>query len=172
MLKAQNEPLGGFYGWMFSNIPGMQLFRDSSKFAVLVAAGYAVLIAAMVEQCLAWLRNPEDEVRAHQMRLFSNSQDRLRDSWTENRYRITAVVCLMALAGALLFGARADIAGNMGGTSKVTRCRRNSRNLVINSVQDEAFGRVLWLPTAALGPLTLTLIQPSSPSTSFLRPGL
>lgn len=46
LVKGEQPPLAQFYGWAFANVPGMQLFRDMSKFNLWVAVGYAVLLAA------------------------------------------------------------------------------------------------------------------------------
>ncbi|MCK4649191.1 hypothetical protein KAT51_06685, partial [bacterium] len=44
LTKACNPPLGKVNLWVFRHIPGMQGFRDPSKFYVLVALAYAPLI--------------------------------------------------------------------------------------------------------------------------------
>ncbi len=42
--KGVQEPLGGIFQWMFTYIPGFVMFRDPTKFYVLTAIGYSVLI--------------------------------------------------------------------------------------------------------------------------------
>ncbi len=42
--KGSNEPFGELYLWFFSNIPGFNMFRDSTKWYTLVAISYSVLI--------------------------------------------------------------------------------------------------------------------------------
>lgn len=44
MAKGANEPLGNINIWIFSIIPGMQMFRDPTKWYTLVAVSYAMLI--------------------------------------------------------------------------------------------------------------------------------
>src|SRR3989344_1418903 len=44
LVKGSNPPFGNIYTWLFSNIPGFSLFRDSTKFFFLVALAYSVLI--------------------------------------------------------------------------------------------------------------------------------
>ncbi len=50
LSKGVNEPFGFVYQWMFENIPGFSLFRDPTKFYVLGALSYSILIAAMVKK--------------------------------------------------------------------------------------------------------------------------
>lgn len=49
LVKGENPPWREFYGWTFDHVPGMQLFRDMSKFYVLVALGYALLAGMLLE---------------------------------------------------------------------------------------------------------------------------
>jgi len=44
LAKGTNPPFGGIYIWLFGNIPGFELFRDSTKFYLLVALSYSILI--------------------------------------------------------------------------------------------------------------------------------
>ncbi len=44
LAKGANPPFGQIYVWFYENIPGMELFRDSTKFYVLVALSYSILI--------------------------------------------------------------------------------------------------------------------------------
>ncbi len=44
LAKGANEPFGNLYLWMFEHIPGFQVFRDATKWYVLVAISYSILI--------------------------------------------------------------------------------------------------------------------------------
>lgn len=44
LVKGSNPPLQGVYNWLFTNIIGFSLFRDPSKFFILVALSYSVLV--------------------------------------------------------------------------------------------------------------------------------
>lgn len=50
LAKGGNTPLPEVYPWLFANIPGFSLFRDSTKFYFLVALSYSVLIGVAVEK--------------------------------------------------------------------------------------------------------------------------
>ncbi|MEK7060648.1 MAG: hypothetical protein AAB937_00245 [Patescibacteria group bacterium] len=44
LSKGANEPLGFVYVWVFEHVPGFVMFRDPTKFYVLIMTSYAVLI--------------------------------------------------------------------------------------------------------------------------------
>ncbi len=44
LAKGVKLPFGEIYYWLYSHVPGFVLFRDSSKFYLYIALGYAVLI--------------------------------------------------------------------------------------------------------------------------------
>ena len=44
LAKGANDPLGGIYIWMFNHIPGFVMFRDPTKFYILIALSYSILI--------------------------------------------------------------------------------------------------------------------------------
>jgi len=56
LAKGANPPFGEIYLWLFKNIPGMNMFRDPTKFYILVALSYSVLIPFSVEQIYLYLR--------------------------------------------------------------------------------------------------------------------
>lgn len=45
LAKGSLPPLGQIYEWLYKSIPGFAVFRDPSKFLILVSIGYAGLIA-------------------------------------------------------------------------------------------------------------------------------
>jgi hypothetical protein len=47
--KGTNEPFGQIYVFFFQNIPGFSVFRDSTKFFILVALCYSILIPYFLE---------------------------------------------------------------------------------------------------------------------------
>lgn len=52
LAKGNYDPIGGFYPWLYSHIPGFSLFRDSSKFFFLVALSYSLLIGITVDELI------------------------------------------------------------------------------------------------------------------------
>lgn len=50
LAKGVNEPFGGVYVWLFEHVPGFVMFRDPTKWYVLTALSYSVLIPFTLEQ--------------------------------------------------------------------------------------------------------------------------
>ena len=44
LAKGSNEPFGQIYIWLFEHIPGFVMFRDPTKWYMLIAVSYSVLI--------------------------------------------------------------------------------------------------------------------------------
>ncbi|GEM_PF-1276033 len=58
LVKGSNPPLSEIYAWLFTNIAGFSFFRDSTKFFVLIALSYSVLVGIAVNELnkkIAWL---------------------------------------------------------------------------------------------------------------------
>ncbi len=49
LVKGSNPPFGHIYPWLYENIPGFSLFRDSTKFFFLISLSYSVLIGFTVD---------------------------------------------------------------------------------------------------------------------------
>lgn len=52
MAKGVNPPLGEVYSFFYKYIPGFQMFRDSSKWFVLILFGYSILIPYTVSKII------------------------------------------------------------------------------------------------------------------------
>ena len=50
LAKGANEPFGEFNTWLFQNFPGMSMFRDPTKFYLLIALSYSMLIPCSITQ--------------------------------------------------------------------------------------------------------------------------
>ncbi len=56
LAKGVNDPFGQQYLWMYGHIPGMNLFRDPSKFYLYIALGMSVLITLSVAQAGSYIK--------------------------------------------------------------------------------------------------------------------
>lgn len=68
LSKGVNDPFGIMNSWFYVNIPGMSLFRDPTKFYVLIASGYAVMIPttlSLVSEQLIHFRNIKSVSNKH-----------------------------------------------------------------------------------------------------------
>ena len=48
--KGVNDPFGNIFAWCFTHIPGFVMFRDPSKFYLITALGYSILIPFVLMQ--------------------------------------------------------------------------------------------------------------------------
>lgn len=55
LTKGANELFGGIYIWLFDHIPGFVLFRDPTKFYLMIALAYCVLIPFFLDQLKSWI---------------------------------------------------------------------------------------------------------------------
>lgn len=56
LAKGSKPPFGGVYLWLFKNFPGMNMFRDPTKFYLFVALSYSILIPFSLVQISRRLR--------------------------------------------------------------------------------------------------------------------
>lgn len=56
MAKGSQDPFGGVYLFLFEHFPGMQMFRDPTKFYVLVALSFSILIPYSIESIFLLVR--------------------------------------------------------------------------------------------------------------------
>ncbi len=54
LAKGANDPFGGIYIWMFNHVPGFVMFRDPTKFYLLIALSYSILIPYSIWQISEW----------------------------------------------------------------------------------------------------------------------
>lgn len=50
LAKGANPPAGGIYLWLFAHIPGFNVFRDPTKFYLLIAIAYSILIPVALDR--------------------------------------------------------------------------------------------------------------------------
>ena len=55
--KQVDPPFGNSYYWLYENLPGFNAFREASKFYVLIALGYSVGLASLINWLLPKERN-------------------------------------------------------------------------------------------------------------------
>ena len=57
LAKGANDPFGGIYIWIFEHVPGFVMFRDPTKFLMIVALSYAVLIPNSLSELPVWVNS-------------------------------------------------------------------------------------------------------------------
>lgn len=64
LTKGVNPPLGSVYTWLFTNVPGFSLFRDSTKFYFLAALSYSLLIGFTSDEMVKKLQKNSHKKKA------------------------------------------------------------------------------------------------------------
>lgn len=57
LAKGTQEPFGLVYSWMFNHIPGFSVYRDPTKFYVIIALSYTLLIPISLNVLITRLKN-------------------------------------------------------------------------------------------------------------------
>ena len=57
LAKGANDPFGFLYIWLFEHVPGFVMFRDPTKWYLLIALSYSVLIPYSVYSIYEWLKH-------------------------------------------------------------------------------------------------------------------
>ncbi|MBI2600217.1 hypothetical protein HYW43_04850 [Candidatus Daviesbacteria bacterium] len=62
LAKGASEPLSQVYPFLFHNIPGFSLFRDSTKFFFLVALSFTILLSISVDEIINKLKSTKAKI--------------------------------------------------------------------------------------------------------------
>jgi hypothetical protein len=119
LVKGNQPPFGGIYSVLVDHIPGFFLFRDSSKFFVIIALVYSVLCGLLVEIFEKW---------------------RVRNK----RYSYLAI---MILTGWILGILWPVYTGQMTGLLGFLKQKTEYAYLEKLLSRDQTEGRVLWIPS-------------------------
>jgi hypothetical protein len=143
MAKGNAAPFGSSYDWMYAHVPGMSLFRDSSKFFGWTAAAYAVLIGVLADRVIAACQAPNKD--AYHVSL-------LRGASVARTIRLDRIAMLVGgscLALVMLYGARAAFFNDLGWASNSVQVPNDDLAFSKFLAADHTFGRVLWLPLSS-----------------------
>ncbi len=119
LAKGANPPLGNIYLFLFDNFPGFQMFRDPTKFYVLTALSYSILIPFALGNIFKILRKISTLL-----------------------FAVTLVITLVLF----LFVLWPAVSGQLGGTFKTTTIPSDYRKLEKFLQEDKTFYRTLWVP--------------------------
>lgn len=134
LAKGAKEPFGDVYIWLFDNIPGFVMFRDSTKWYTLTALSYSILIPYSIYKIYEWLKSH------NKFSIFPTSLKLHGASKFHN-------IFLILVIGYLLFLIRPAIVGEVGGTLKTVIVPQEYIKLKNFLIQDKNFSRVLWVPS-------------------------
>lgn len=119
LAKGANDPFGEAYLWMFEHMPGFVMFRDPTKFYILIAISYSVLIPYV-------LNNFIDRVTVLKKKIV----------W----------LSVIAFIIYWIITIRPVIVGNLGGTFADRRVPEEYVQLKDWLVAQKTFFRTLWVP--------------------------
>lgn len=118
LIKGSLDPFAKIYPWLFDNVPGFSLFRDSTKFYFLTALSYSMLIGVSIDTILSIFR--------------------------KSRFKF---FILILITGYLIVLTRPVWLGVMTGTFSVPRESKIYNEFQNRLMQDKSFSRVFWIPT-------------------------
>jgi hypothetical protein len=122
LAKGANEPFGGIYLWMFEHVPGFIMFRDPTKWYLLIAISYSLLIPFSVSKIYDFLK-----FKFKTQKLIANF-----------------FVILTALY--LLFLIKPALLGQLSGTFKPVVVPSEYVRLEKFVSSDSGFYRTFWVP--------------------------
>lgn len=120
LAKGANDPFGFIYLWMFDHVPGFVMFRDPTKWYVLIAISYSVLIP---------------------FSLWKISEQVL----SKHKKVISYFVIILTILY-FLFLIRPVFLGELGGTFKTTAMPGEYRQLKNFLSEENDVFRTLWIP--------------------------
>ena len=120
LAKGTNAPLGLLYVFLYESVPGFFMFRDPTKFYVLIALSYAVLITFSVES--------------------------MQDLLVKKRSVFLGGIFFASLFVFWLFPIRQAILGELTGVFRQKDVPSDYHFLKDVLVQDTNFSRTLWIP--------------------------
>lgn len=124
LAKGAQEPFGGVYLWSFLSIPGFSLFRDPTKFYLLIAISYSMLIPVVAENVFVLLKK------------FTS----------EKHKNLLALIVFLVIGFLITFPLHEAFKGTLGGTFKKTDLPQEYKTLDTLLTTDMHYGRVLYMP--------------------------
>lgn len=134
LAKGANEPFGGLYLWMFVHIPAFVMFRDPTKWYVLIAISYMILIPFTVWKLYEKL----SVVKKISISGFIIT--------TKSKYINFQNIFLLFIVLYLLFLMYPAFFSQLGGTFISSKIPKDYINLRKFLSSDTQFSRVLWVP--------------------------
>jgi hypothetical protein len=135
LAKGAQDPFGGVYLWMFDHVPGFVMFRDPTKWYLLIALSYSVLIPFTLSKIYGWLQTKTKfSIFSYQFPIKSKIFN------FQNAFVIISVFYLLFLILPALLG-------QLGGTFKAHTIPWEYQKFSSDLESEKSFGRVLWVPS-------------------------
>lgn len=131
LAKGANDPFGSIYLWMFNHFPGFIMFRDPTKFYLLIALSYSILMPFAILSIGESFNS-----------VFKTQPSKVR--FKIQKFIHSLVLILFVIVW--LFTIREAIMGQLNSTFTLHRVPNEYIQLKNNLVNDTHFSRTLWLP--------------------------
>ena len=122
LAKGANEPFGQIYIWAFEHIPGFIMFRDPTKWYLLIAVAYSVLMPFTIYSIYNWLIS---KIKTQ-------------------KFIPSLFVILFIIFW--LFTVRQAVFGQLGITFQQHQVPQDYTRLENILINDNSFSRTLWIP--------------------------
>lgn len=128
LAKGANPPFGNIYIWAFDHIPGFKLYRDPTKWYLLVSLSYSILIPFTIKSIHEWI-------------------GKRKNIFTKNKVLNIQNAFIFVTLGLYLFLIRPAFLGELRGTFKTSNVPNEYFQLERFLSKQNSFSRVLWVPT-------------------------
>ena len=131
LAKGASPPFGEVYLWMFDHVPGFVLFRDPTKWYLMIALSYSVLIPFSAYSIYGWLNSKLKSQK---------SKPQLK---TQN---YSLIVLFLFFVGYWVILIHPAIFGQLGGTFRKNEVPKEYIELKDFLHNQPEFFRTLWIP--------------------------
>ncbi len=139
LAKGANDPFGFIYIWLFDHVPGFIMFRDPTKWYLLIAISYSILIPFSVGKIYEYLSNLK-RFSFFNLSYQNKSSFLIKILNPKNIFLLTVVIYLLFLINPALFG-------KLSGAFKSASVPNEYIELEKYLSSDKNFYRVIWFPT-------------------------
>ena len=133
LAKGAQEPFGIVYQWMFTHVPGFAMFRDPTKWYVLIALAYSILIPFTLKQLSELFRSLQQVVSSKAKK-------------TNSILLTTNYILLATFLFFWFFTIRPAVLGQLGGTYVAQTVPQEYAELEHFLQAQTNFARTLWVP--------------------------
>jgi hypothetical protein len=139
LAKGVNPPFGWAYQWLFEHIPGMNMFRDPTKFYSFTALSYSILIPFFILKMASFLDSKLISMKYQKLRSSFNILPANLTNYLKQTF-LLLIICL------LIFLIKPAVVGELNGTFKIRTIPDEYIKLKDFIRAQPQFFRTFWLP--------------------------
>ena len=140
--KGINPPLGGLYSWAFSNIPFVQVFRDSDKWVMILPFAYSFLLLFSVDSAITRLK--ELKIPPQKMRWLSSIKIKTCPKQSSKRFIAISLVLILLIV--FFVSSYPFFSGDFDGELKAVNFPSYYQDVTQWLSMQRGDFHVLWLP--------------------------